>query len=206
MNERLKDNYESLLLAYAAGALDAAQSLIVAAHVALSAHARMQIAQLEALGGTLLCRECEPQSMAAGALDKVLAKLDSCCAEEGGSDCCHSFPENIKIPHALNRAIHDAMGTPRWQKDIPGFQMFELPLACPQSQVRFVKAEPGKQAPAHTHEGIEITLLLDGAFTDEYGPHRRGELIVMDQADGAHSPVACRQQGCICMVVNSKAE
>ena len=83
MNERLRDSYEALLLAYVAGALDAAQNLAVAAHAALSLNARMRIAQLEALGGALLCQGCEPHNMSEGALDKVLGKLDACCGEEG---------------------------------------------------------------------------------------------------------------------------
>ena len=204
MNDRLRDNYEALLLAYVAGALDAAQSLIVAAHAALSVTARSRIAQLEALGGTLLCQGCEPQGMSAGALDKVLAKLEGCCEDEHAQHCCHSFPDNIKLPRTLNRTIHDTIGTPQWQNYLPGFQVFDLPLECPQSQVRFLKAEPGRQAPAHVHDGMEITLLLDGAYGDENGHYGCGDLIVMDQADGAHAPVACREQGCICMVVSSK--
>ena len=206
MNERLRDSYEALLLAYVAGALDAAQNLAVAAHAALSLNARMRIAQLEALGGALLCQGCEPHNMSEGALDKVLGKLDACCGEEGKEDCCHAFPDNIKVPMALNRTIYYMLGTPVWQSYIPGFQMFELPLPCPRSSVRFIKAEPGKQTPAHVPQGMEITLLLDGGLRDENGYYSCGDLIVMETADGAHSPVSCREQGAISMVVSSKSD
>jgi len=58
--------------------------------------------------------------------------------------------------------------------------------------------EPGGGVPEHTHKGYELTLLLAGEFSDEYGSYVPGDFILLD-ASNTHNPVS--QSGCLCFTV-----
>ncbi|PKG38473.1 ChrR family anti-sigma-E factor [Psychromonas sp. Urea-02u-13] len=56
----------------------------------------------------------------------------------------------------------------------------------------------GGRIPEHKHKGYELTLLLDGSFTDESGTYEKGDFILLD-GDKSHSPYT--EKGCLCYAV-----
>ena len=58
----------------------------------------------------------------------------------------------------------------------------------------------GRQVPQHTHEGSELTVVLDGAFHDETGHYGRGDLVIADSSLD-HRPTADEEQDCLCLAV-----
>jgi drug/metabolite transporter (DMT)-like permease/quercetin dioxygenase-like cupin family protein len=48
----------------------------------------------------------------------------------------------------------------------------------PPRRVALVRFTPGSSAPSHRHTGYETILILSGAYTDDFGEHRQGELVV----------------------------
>lgn len=58
--------------------------------------------------------------------------------------------------------------------------------------------QPGGAVPEHTHKGYELTLLLAGEFSDEYGHYVPGDFILLD-ASNTHNPVS--EPGCLCFTV-----
>jgi len=57
---------------------------------------------------------------------------------------------------------------------------------------------PGGSVPEHTHNGFELTVLLDGSFSDEKGHYEKGDFIMLD-ASHQHQPFS--QEGCLCYTV-----
>ncbi|MBL4804090.1 MAG: cupin domain-containing protein [Alphaproteobacteria bacterium] len=199
--ELLLSGYDALLFSYAAGNLDEAQSLAVATHLTFSEKARSIVRQCEDLGGALIEKECEPVSMCDQALHNVLSRIEKsphteACAEK----CAEKHQLGFDIPKPLEETI--AGHSVKWTTLFPGMKAYDLPLNCKQSVARFMKADPGNVSPHHHHGGTEITLVLDGAFSDEMGQYRRGDLIVADE-ECDHTPKACPERGCVCLVVTS---
>lgn len=62
--------------------------------------------------------------------------------------------------------------------------------------------DPGGSVPQHTHHGYELTLLLEGSFSDEMGDYHAGDFILLDQ-NHDHSPVS--ENGCLCFTVANDA-
>jgi putative transcriptional regulator len=62
-----------------------------------------------------------------------------------------------------------------------------------------IKVGPGKEMPAHGHDGQELTIILRGAYTDTIGRFGVGDVADLD-SDTEHTPVACATEGCICLV------
>lgn len=58
--------------------------------------------------------------------------------------------------------------------------------------------QPGGGVPKHTHNGYELTLLLDGEFSDEQGDYVPGDFIMLD-SNYTHHPIS--QNGCLCFTV-----
>jgi putative transcriptional regulator len=56
----------------------------------------------------------------------------------------------------------------------------------------------GGEIPQHQHNGYELTLLLDGSFSDEHGSYQKGDFILLS-GDVKHSPKT--EQGCLCYTV-----
>lgn len=195
-------NYETLLLNYAVGILDQAQSLIVAAHLALSPPARAFVRDCEAIGGTLMEQDCPPVDMAPGSLEHVLACLDRPAPHPHASETILTFPEDLDLPDLVLRTIHCRPCAPQWTSRLPGLKSYDLPLACKESKARLVRLDPAVQTPQHTHQGMEITLVLNGAFSDDSGQYRTGDLLVSDETV-EHAQTACKMEGCVCMVVTS---
>ena len=196
------NQYENLLFNYAIGLLDEAQHLIISSHIMMSARAREIVRSYEQLGGELLERECNPVKMRDCSLDKVLAHLDE-EPEPEKHPCFEYFTQGMDLPDIITHYLALQRRNPAWKNLYPGIKTYELALKCKQSRARFLKAEPERATPTHTHRGSEITLILEGAFSDQGKEYYKGELIIRDEND-EHTPKACPERGCVCLMVSSK--
>ncbi len=199
----LQDAYETLLLGYAAGILDQAQDLIVSAHIALSPQAKSFVRECEAIGGAMLEHECDPVALRNGSLESVLHRLDDRYEDENKQACVScAFPERVDLPEPLDMVVAMQRSKPSWKVVFPGLHAYDLELTCNRSSARFLKVDPSARAPHHSHAGTEITLVLKGAFADDTGDYRRGDLIVADERF-EHAPAACPENGCVCLIVST---
>jgi putative transcriptional regulator len=69
--------------------------------------------------------------------------------------------------------------------------------------LRLLKIKPGRRMPDHGHRGSELTLILDGAYTDKTGTYRAGDVADLGD-DLEHRPVADAMHGCICVVASEQ--
>lgn len=58
--------------------------------------------------------------------------------------------------------------------------------------------QPGGSVPQHTHNGFELTVLLEGSFSDERGEYVKGDFIMLD---GKHTHQPISENGCLCYTV-----
>ena len=210
-SEIFTDDYlTSLMMDYACGALDEGLALIMASYISLSSAAQEQLRYLESIGGTLLCQDCEPAPMNEDSLANVLEKLDRipdglADADEAElTDICNEIDGlPCGLPAPISRYIASNMAkSPCWTKQLKGIEIINVPLGRPcKDHVQIMKAAPAAATPEHTHRGIEITLVLDGAFSDHTGLHEAGTLVIHD-AQSRHKSVACPNQGCVSIVAS----
>ena len=65
--------------------------------------------------------------------------------------------------------------------------------------LRLLRVGPGTALPRHAHRGTELTLVLEGAFSDETGRHGPGDLVEVE-GEESHRPVAEEAGDCVCLV------
>lgn len=204
MQEIMQMHYTCFMQEYVAGTLDEAHSLIFSSHIALSPAAAQLSSTYETLAGTLVERTCEPVPMKDSSLKSVLARLDEedNFASDGFIQESDHKAEKALLPLPVRKVTGCDVEDLSWSSLFPGMSKHSLDLSCPDSSARLLKAEPGVKSPHHAHGGLEVTLVLDGAFSDETGDYKRGDLVITTE-DIDHTPLACPDKGCLCLVVTS---
>ena len=196
------------LQAYAAGQTSEAVSLIIATHLAMCPSCRDELDAYEAIGGALL-KEAGEVDVADSAFDSVMAAIGSAPeahdqapalnkdvrkAMEAG-DIVLPKPLRDYLPAASLRDLEEL----KWSR-LPNFAELNLELEGEEAKTSLLKIAAGTKMPKHTHEGTELTLVLQGGFSDSTGHYGVGDLAI---ADGGvdHSPKADDGVDCICLAV-----
>lgn len=191
---------ESLMMAYAAGTLPEAFSLVAATHISMCDECRAWLGAHEAVGGAIL--EAGAAPMAEGSLDAVMARLSDPfwppeAARRAAPPGGRAAPEPPEPPEPLRSYIGADLSAVRWRRLGMGVRQAILPTG-PGASARLLHIEAGRAVPDHGHRGMELTLVLQGSFhdgTERFGP---GDLEIATQ-DLHHMPVAEPGADCICL-------
>ncbi|MEP3436461.1 MAG: ChrR family anti-sigma-E factor [Hoeflea sp.] len=184
------DTLDSLLARYVAGTLPTPARVLVEGHLELKPKALVKVRNLEAMAGLELM-DIDPVTLSDR--DAMLAAVLASSAPE--QPTAVRSGKNRIFPKALYDFVgFDAADVP-WRTKMPGFKEYDLGdiEGC---HVNLFWIKPGRTVPAHTHEGSELSLVLDGAFSDAHGHYGRGDISVADDSVD-HRPVADKGQPCI---------
>jgi putative transcriptional regulator len=182
---------DALLASYAAGKLSPALYALVGAHLGLCRKNRAFVMALETMAaGELSAADPAPIN---GHQEKLSAIFE-----------CPPIPmrrvQEALIPRTLSHYIGQPFDSIRWKSVLPGIRECRIDRKAEETAKLFwIKA--GRRIPAHTHEGTEITLVLQGGFTDETGHYTRGDIAIAD-AKIDHRPVADPAGDCLCFAVS----
>lgn len=188
------DTIDTLMARYVAGALPLPARVLVQSHLEINGANRGLVDGLEALAGSALEGEA-PVAMAdrAGRLEAIFGSAVSSPKQSSAANSADGLPQ----------ALRDLLGVDLdrvpWHTKLPGIREHHIGDfdGCEASLFWF---KAGRKLPAHTHEGSELTLVIDGAFTDKRGRFARGDISVADPSVD-HRPVADRGKPCIAFVV-----
>lgn len=202
--QAMTDAYTALLLQYAAGTLDLAQRLVVASHLSMSAQARAIVRQYEQVGAAIMEQCCDPVSMSARSLDRVMAMLEDRPAPPPKPEPQVRMLGDIPLPECLYNALQQhALEQMRWQKLCEGIESCELPIRTRRSYAHFVRFDPGAYAPPPRRPVMQVTLVIKGAYSDETGTYQYGDLVITECDEPPHRAHACNEQGCVNLTASS---
>ncbi|MEO0669677.1 MAG: ChrR family anti-sigma-E factor [Pseudomonadota bacterium] len=197
MKQNIKHHLtDSILMGYAAGTLPEAFNLMVATHVSLCDECRVRLEGFEAVGGEMLDQPASNEvAMDADSLAATLSLI------AGGAQ------DEIRMPRAtasvLPGPLQDYVGGDldaiQWRGIGMGVKQAILPTSKDAS-ARLLFIPAGAAMPDHGHQGLEMTMVLQGAFQDEDDYFARGDVEVAD-SDTHHTPVADIHEDCICLAV-----
>ena len=180
---------EALLIEYANGSLDEAKALLVATHLALCPVCRHAVAAGEAAGAALAFEEAAAEvgpvpDVATAAMEPRAAAAEPVA----------------RVPEPLRGYLGRSVSELGWTPVLTGMKEYPLPEFAGRSSVRLLAIEPGRRMLRHTHEGLELTLVLQGSFADATGAYAKGDVAT---ADGSvdHQPQAGAGELCLCLAV-----
>lgn len=180
---------DQLLIGYAAGSLPEAFSLVVATHVSLCDDCRARLEAYEAVGGAVL--ETETAEMSEASLEACLARLGQ------PEPPRKPAPRKGLFPAPLAGYVGGDLAQVRWKPLGMGVRQAILPTAKG-SSARLLYIPAGQSVPDHGHRGLELTLVLQGAFRDDKARFGPGDVEIADESD-QHTPVAEAGADCICL-------
>jgi putative transcriptional regulator len=189
---------EELLLGYATGSLPEPIALVVASHAALCAETATEIRRLEGVGGALL-DDIEPAALKSDALDRALASLDLAeAAPRAAAPPAATAETRALLPAPVWPYIKGDLANLKWRQRSAGIETAELIADSSKRSAFLIRIKAGTALPRHTHRGLELTLVLEGAYGDASGSFVRGDLQVADPSID-HQPIAKPGEDCICL-------
>ncbi|ANM10273.1 MULTISPECIES: ChrR family anti-sigma-E factor [Rhizobium] len=189
------DTIDALMAHYVAGSLPEPAHVLVRSHLEMKPDNRSLVDSLELLAGEAL------ESASGTAIadrDRRLQAIFSSAAPVAAPRAA-ARPENALFPQALRDLVGFEAENVPWRRRLPGFKDYCLEMdGC---EVSLMWIRPGRALPAHTHKGMELILILDGAFNDERGRFGPGDISIADETVD-HRPVAEKDRPCIAFAVS----
>ncbi len=190
---------EATLFAYGAGTLQTSLTVLVKAHLEVCSTCRCAAVAAAEIGGAVLHEQDEVD---------VSASCKSAVMERISTATLHRLPIHVaplenELPRALLPYLKDRhFDSVKWTKTGPGLAMHRLQKAeGDQGFFGLLRIGPGRKMPDHGHGGVELTLVLQGAYEDAIGHFGRGDIADLDEST-IHTPVVTGDVACICLVAN----
>lgn len=188
---------EQVLLAYSAGTLPEAFSLVVACHISMCDTCRATLEGFDAIGGGLL-ESGETMEIDEDALARTMALISQFDADVAEAPEKPVRSADPVLPAPLQDYVGGGVDAIRWRSTGGGAKQCILPVGDKEGSVRLLYIPAGAAMPDHGHRGLELTLVLQGAFADEVDRFGRGD-VEIGHEDLNHRPVAEPGMDCICL-------
>lgn len=186
---------DSTLMACAAGSQPEGMAAVVSSHLAICPHCRAELKR-HSLIGEALFESLNPVAVTREA--PVVAARASEATAGRNEGATH------ELPAVLKSALSGDMDQVPWRRIAPG--VWHCPVSLSEDahgDLRLLKVAPGTKLPEHGHGGNELTLVLEGSYTDEFGTFRRGDVADLGD-DVEHRPIADPAEGCVCLVATDQ--
>ena len=183
---------DALLMAYSAGTLPEAFSLVVATHISMCDECRARLASFDAVGGGML-ETSDEVDLGEDAFAATMAMIDNM----GEDAIIAEVSEDALFPTPLQDYVGGDLDAVQWKKAGGGVSQAILKTSDA-ATVRLIRIPAGSSVPDHGHRGTELTLVLQGAFRDEEDRFGPGDVEVADE-HLHHTPVAEEGADCICL-------
>ena len=186
---------DSLLMAYSAGNLPEAFNLIVAAHISMCDECRARAASFDSVGGALL-EDTDMVDMEDGSFAETMRLITSGALAPIPAPICTSARGSV-LPAPVRDYVGGDLEKVKWQSIGMGVKQSILPTSKDAS-IRLLYIPAGTAVPDHGHRGMELTLVLQGAFVDETDRFGPGDIEIADE-ELNHTPIADIGEDCICL-------
>ncbi|MGB5326441.1 MAG: ChrR family anti-sigma-E factor [Pseudomonadales bacterium] len=207
------------LVDFSSGSMPLANALCVSAHLEYCGRCRQRVAELNALGGSLMKNGAgstagpvvaAEEPVSASILDAVFSAIDACENQTGEVPVAAAqtpAPRAVKdssgatggkLPSCLDKLLPQGIDKLNWQKLGSGLKVARLGAGDEKCEVALHRLSAGGGVANHDHRGEEVTVVLQGSFSDRRGLYLPGDFIVMGQGD-QHRPIASKDMDCLCL-------
>lgn len=195
---------EATVLSFAAGALSPGMAAVAATHMEVCGLCRGRLSDAERIGGALMGQQ-QPAAVdtARGARlrEAMRALLDAKPEVEAQTATAHTQVATPVISDGLPRPLQPYFGHSwralRWRWMGPGVHMIRAARASGDTLI-LLKIAPGKSMPMHSHQGTELTQILQGAYDDALGHYASGDVADLGN-EIEHQPITAPGVPCVCV-------
>jgi putative transcriptional regulator len=187
------------LFDFASGASPEPVALAIATMIDMNPADAAVYAQLNQLGGAML--EALPATADDdGARTRMMARVNT--TPQLASRTAATPNHQSAVPWPLHAYVGDTLDGVRWRRVASGVEEYVLKPQVRGYRASLLRIAPGKAMPTHRHGGLEMTVVLEGAYCDSKGTFSRGDMEIAN-VGVEHKPIADMVSGCICLAVLS---
>lgn len=192
----------SLLELYCDGSLNPEVALLIATHLDYCPHCQQLRHDIETDLGAELAASSPAEVHSTDWLEMmnhIMATAQTPAAKpaESGEKQLSIGGYQFELPRSLRRV---ATKRSKWLS-MGGIATARLPSGEPHhASLLFI--DKHTDVPLHTHQGLEMTLVLSGEMVDEQGRYVPGDLII-NSPDDTHKPRNVSDMPCLCLSVLS---
>ena len=100
--------------------------------------------------------------------------------------------QRILVPRVIRHCYKDSLN---WSPALNKLSFASLGAES-ESRLYLIHIGAGATVPQHSHRGNELTLVLDGQYTDAMGEYNTGDFVQLG-ANHSHSPQTAANEGCL---------
>ncbi|MEM9739415.1 MAG: cupin domain-containing protein [Pseudomonadota bacterium] len=167
------DIYDAFMLDHAIGALCGGLSVAADLHIKLSDDGVERSLLWDIVGGALIERD----------------------SSSLGSRSVKPRRRKTKPAMTADAILNVDLSDLNWKNSLSGADMAHAGLR----ESHFMRLEPGKNVPAHSHSAIEATVVLEGALEVDGEVFQKGD-IAFGAPGEIHKPAAHGDDACVCFV------
>lgn len=192
---------------FATANLPLAEAVCVSAHLEFCGKCRAHVQQLTEVGGHLFT-QLQPQAVNEDSFTALMARVSGSAQEQAPVTVAVQAPRedveeapqsNVFLPRAVRRLASGSLDKLRWVQLGKALRVAPLQVTDASRETAIYDIRAGGRMPEHEHRGEEITVLLQGSFSDADGSYKRGDFVVR-HAGESHQPTATMDKDCICLV------
>ena len=184
-----------MLSDYAAGSLCGAFALPLAVHLEYCPQCRAEVQQLSEVGASLF-EGLDPVPVGEDALEQIFRRIDAGDATPAPAQGAVAAPG---LPRAMRSLVPAGVESLEWTR-IGSLRSSRLRFGDPAREVALQHICAGGKVLEHGHRGAEITVVINGSFSDQDGCYRAGDFL-MRGPDDVHRSVAAQDGDCLCLAV-----
>lgn len=189
------------LVDFASGHIASATGLVISAHIDMCSQCQARVSQMQ----QQLAEQQLAESASLGAeYATMLADITKLPAGDKatpapGPEFLELDGRRFALPRPLRRYIGN---TGNWSHLVS--KLWQAPVDIGGAgKAHFIYMEKGGKVPEHTHKGSELTLVLNGQFSDGTHEYDSGDFIQLD-GNHTHTPHSEDEDGCLVFAVVDK--
>jgi putative transcriptional regulator len=189
------ERLDLLIAHFVAGCLPEPAHILVGAHLEMQPRAARLAGRLDDLAGDTLERTSPQPLSRAGERVRDICRSES----QAPVDKTDRLVVEDRLPRYLQAYAGTKLDQVPWKTKLPGLKQHVIEKSSA-LETSLLWARPGRALPHHRHQGLELTLVLQGEFHDNRGAFATGDVSVADETI-QHRPVAGKDKPCLCFSV-----
>jgi len=192
---------QEMLAGFASGSLPAGLTVAISAHVERCSACRHCTSEMEAESTVAWLQDSDKDEAAndqdfSHMIDAIISEPQQQAAvvDSEAFTEIHVHERSVTLPRVLAKVASEGLV---WKNIGGGINQAQVVLDD-ETQCEFIYMKPGSQVPVHRHQGNEITLVLDGSFSDEMGEYKASDFV---QLTSSHQHQPTSEEGCLCFAV-----
>lgn len=178
------------LIEFSCGVGSSAMNITLAAHLHYCADCRRQVNEYESTAAVIFEHQNSP-ALADDGFAKLMARIKTLPKERA-----LALPSSpTRFPPVVEKLIAHDTESLGWQKPMKNLRVSRLLTDEAGLILGLHHMKAGCRVPQHTHRGHEISLVMEGGFSDQMGSYGVGDFIYLS-TEHHHSPQADADGDC----------